>query len=69
VAGVDIDDGTHAGAKRRFILIADIDVHLHRHALHDLDPVALVFCAGSSENSCAAAGLTLSTVPFQVTPG
>ena len=26
----------------------------------------LVFCAGSSENCCAAAGLMLATVPCQV---
>jgi hypothetical protein len=34
-----------------------------------LTQLPLVFCASSSENSCAAAGLMLSTVPRHSMPG
>ena len=34
-----------------------------------LTQLPLVFCAGSNENSCAAAGLTLSTTPGHSTSG
>jgi len=40
VAGVELDDDADARPQRRHILVAGIDVHAHRHALHDLDPVS-----------------------------
>jgi hypothetical protein len=40
VAGIDVDLDAHPGAQRRQILVAGIEAHAHRHALHDLDPIA-----------------------------
>ena len=40
MTGVDIDFDAHAGAQRRQALVAGIDAHAHRDALHDFHPVA-----------------------------
>src|ERR1700733_2956906 len=40
MTSIDIDLDTHAGAQRRQFLVAGIDAHAHRHALHDLHPIA-----------------------------
>jgi hypothetical protein len=40
MAGVDVDLDAHSGAQGRQVLVAGVDAHAHRDALHDLDPVA-----------------------------
>src|SRR5260370_26952235 len=39
MAGVDVDGGAHADAQRRRVL-GQVDMHAHRNALDDLDPIA-----------------------------
>jgi hypothetical protein len=69
MTGIDIDLDAHPGAQRRQILIARVDTTRIGMRCTTFTQLPLVFSAGRSENSSAAAGLMLATVPRQFVSG
>jgi hypothetical protein len=67
VAGIDMDFNAHSSAERRDALVARVDAYAHLQSLHHFHPVAARVLCRQKRDSCAAAGLKLSTVPCHKT--